>query len=352
MSERAAEVVVVGGGIVGLAAADALAARGVDVRCLERAEAGSGQSAGFMRVFRHAHDRADLVELARTARGEWDAWSERAGTPLVGPGGVLYAGPEQDEVAVLLAAAGVEHRFADEEEQRELLPVLAPPSGRALVDLRGGPIRVRPAIAALVSRLGERLVREEALAVQADRGGALVATPAGVWRAARVLVCAGAGTAPLARGVGVELPLEERLHLRVTFRVAPAHRERPLACWLDRTGRHGATVYSGPVVELDGFAVGLATEEADAAGDLARSLARVRAYVERALPGLQPEPLALRPCVLTILPWHGDAFALWEAGPVLVFAGHNLFKLAPTLGRLLADAAVTGVVPPALRPPS
>ena len=74
-----AEVAVIGAGIVGLAAADALARAGVDALCFEAAEPGSGQSAGYTRVFRHAHDRADLVELVSCARRGWDEWSELAG---------------------------------------------------------------------------------------------------------------------------------------------------------------------------------------------------------------------------------------------------------------------------------
>jgi sarcosine oxidase len=160
-----------------------------------------------------------------------------------------------------------------------------------------------------------------------------------------VLLCAGAEIAELARPLGVELPLEVRDHTRATFRVRERH-ER-LACWMDRTNAYGATVYSGPIPALDGFAVGLATDDDDPAG----SVARVRDYVERALPGLDPEPIDTITRPLTILPWHADAFGLWEAGAVLVFAGHNLFKFAPVVGTLLADACLSGEVPPELSPP-
>jgi sarcosine oxidase len=116
---------------------------------------------------------------------------------------------------------------------------------------------------------------------------------------------------------------------------------------MDRTNAYGATVYSGPVPALDGFAVGVATEDPDPAG----SVARVREYVEQALPGLDPRPIDTITRPLTILPWHPDAFAVWEAGAALVFAGHNLFKFAPVLGSLLAAACLNGEIPPELRPP-
>jgi sarcosine oxidase len=244
-------------------------------------------------------------------------------------------------MAALLAQAGVEHGLVDEDEQRRLLPILEPPGGPALYDVRGGAIRVRKSVAALVDGLGERLVREEVLAV--DRDG-LVETTGGSARFDRVVVCAGARTPELAAPLGIDLPLEIRDHTRATFRVRSE--QGRLACWMDRTGVYDATVYSGPVAALDGFAVGLATEDSDPAG----SVARVRAYVERALPGLDPEPIDTITRPLTILPWHPDGFAVWEAGATLVFAGHNLFKFAPVLGDLLAQACEAGV-PPELRPP-
>jgi sarcosine oxidase len=348
MVTPACEVAVVGAGIVGLAAACELADAGVDVRCFERAEPGSGQSAGRVRVFRHMHDRADLVALVAEARAGWDAWSERAGAELVGGEGVLSAAPDAGDAARLLGEAGVEHRWVDEAEQRELLPILAPPLERALFDVRGGAIRVPAAIRALAVRIGTRLERAEVLAIRPDGAGAELVTSAGLRRCDRVLVCAGVETPRLVQPLGVEIPLAASLHLRLTFPLRDGAAAE-LPCWLDRTGVHGSSVYSSPVAELGGYAVGLAAfdqrEEGADAG-------RVCAYVRRALPGLVPEPAEIRPCWLTVLPWHGDAFALWRQGPVLAFAGHNLFKLAPVLGRLLAGAARSGSVPAELRPPS
>jgi len=163
-------VAVVGAGIVGLAAADALARAGADVRCFEGAEPGNGQSAGHTRVFRHVHDRAGLVELVSLARRGWDDWSELAGRPLVGDEGVLFASPEVEEIAALFAEAQAAKTFVDEDEQRRLLPILALPGGPALYDVRGGAIRVRETVKALVERLGENIVREEVLAVDAEGG--------------------------------------------------------------------------------------------------------------------------------------------------------------------------------------
>lgn len=336
---------VIGAGVIGLAAADALAQAGTKVVCFDP-QPGSGQSAGLTRVFRHVHDQPELVALAQEARQIWTEWGERAASPLVGDEGVLFAGPGVEQAAELLASAGVEHRVVGEEEQRELLPALAPPAPDALFEAAGGAIRVRPTIQLLASALGKRLVREEVIAVRPEGDGVTLFTREGLWRCDRVLVCAGARTQELARPHGIEIPVTLALHVRVTYSVRPEVDGRPLACWYDRTGRYGPNVYAGPLGS-DRYVVGVGTDD-QLNGDPGTE--RSRRYVEQALPGLDPEPIAYRPCWLTILPWQADAFAVWAAGPVLFFAGHNLFKFAPVLGRLLAGAARTGQVPPELMP--
>ena len=56
--------------------------------------------------------------------------------------------------------------------------------------------------------------------------------------------------------------------------------------------------------------------------------------------------------LMAILPGtHEDGFGLWHRDGVLAFAGHNLFKHAPSLGELLADAALGGAPDPLLSPP-
>src|SRR5688572_20353513 len=105
---RAADVAVVGGGIVGLAVADALVRRGARVVVLERDAPGAGQSAGVARGFRHLHATREQIERAARARAGWDAWSERAGEPLVGEEGALRLGGDVEADAARLRAAGVE----------------------------------------------------------------------------------------------------------------------------------------------------------------------------------------------------------------------------------------------------
>ena len=136
----------------------------------------------------------------------------------------------------------------------------------------------------------------------------------------RVIVCAGRGTAALARGADVEIPVVGLAHVRLAFPVRGAPPER-LACLLDGSGAFGEPgAYADPLPGNDIYAVGV--DETPVAADggltdpdgLAAIAARTIRYVERALPGLVPEPVQARHCWITELPWANDAFAVWTGG--------------------------------------
>jgi sarcosine oxidase len=157
-----------------------------------------------------------------------------------------------------------------------------------------------------------------------------------------VVVCAGRGTAALAAGVGLDLPVRESVHVRTTFAVrdgAPAR----LACLLDGSGAFGEpSAYADPLPGNAHYAVGLADVPARADGrlatpeELAAMVERTCAYAARALPGLVPEPVGTRHCWVTELPWSHDAIAAWQVEGLTFLAGNNLFKHAPALGEALA----------------
>src|SRR5215211_1647877 len=185
---RSPDVAVVGGGIVGLAAADALARRGADVAVLERFAPGSGQSAGVARGFRHLHATAEQIAEAIRARALWDAWSARAGEPLVGEEGALRLGGDAAADAARLRAAGVAAEVLEHAGERH--PALHPDAGPLLWDPRGGAIRAARTVAWLAGELGARVRRTEVLGLRPGQ----LATTSGPLACGRVVLCAGAGT--------------------------------------------------------------------------------------------------------------------------------------------------------------
>lgn len=67
--------------------------------------------------------------------------------------------------------------------------------------------------------------------------------------------------------------------------------------------------------------------------DTARLVERIVRYAERALPGLDPEPEAVRLCIQSLLLDSPDSFWTWERGPVIAVAGDNLFSSRRCWGR-------------------
>ena len=100
---------------------------------------GAGQSAGVARGFRHLHATREQIDAAIRARAGWDAWSERAGEPLLGEEGALRLGGDVEADAARLRAAGIEAAVLEHAGERH--PALAPDAGPLLWDPRGGAIR-------------------------------------------------------------------------------------------------------------------------------------------------------------------------------------------------------------------
>ncbi len=348
-SQPTPDVAVVGAGIVGLCTAYALADRGAAVTVYESGVPGNGQSGGESRIFRHAHDDPRLVELARESRALWERWGRRLGVELVSSDGVVAIGPSVgDRLAVLERVDGVRARSIDEAELSSRLPLLAGYSGPAMLDEAGGAIRTGAAIKALAGALDDGLVADEVLSVRPTGQGRVEVRAGGACsQHASVVVCAGRVTSALARGVGLSLPVRLAAHVRMTFPLRDEPPER-LACLQDSSGAFGETAtYAAPQPGNRAYAVGLSqTVDVGEDGSLIdpASLAsldkRASDYVSRALPGLDPEPLEHRHCWVTDLPWSTDGLAVWERDRAFFVAGHNLFKLAPALGRALASAAL------------
>jgi sarcosine oxidase len=202
--------------------------------------------------------------------------------------------------------------------------------------------------------LRDRIVFDEVLSVRATAGASAEVRAGGSsTEHGRVVVCAGRGTAALARGAGLPLPIRQAAHVRLTY---PVRGEPParLACLLDSNGDAGA--YADPMPGNASYAVGIDDTPVHEDGSvidptgLAAIAERTTAYVERALPGLDPHPVETRHCWVTELPWHPDGFAVWELESLLILAGNHLFKHAPAVGRALARAALGEGLAPQLHP--
>jgi sarcosine oxidase len=247
-------------------------------------------------------------------------------------------------------AGGVRAREVEDSELAGWLPLLAPPDAPVVVDEDGGVIHARATIDALTEAVRDSLVVDEVLSVRLTGSGVEVRSGGLHAEYERVVLCAGRGTVALARGAGLPLPVRQAAHARLTYRVRGEPPIR-LACLLDAGGAYG-----DPLPGNAAYAVGLGETAVHEDGslvdpaELATLAKRTSAYVAEALPGLDPDPVDVRHCWVTELPWSPDGIAVWEHGALLAVAGNNLFKHAPALGRALALAALGDDLAPHLRP--
>lgn len=323
-------MIVVGAGVVGLAVAASLRDAGVDVRCLDGGDPMGARSTGGTRVFRLAHGDPSLVDAARRARRLWADWSARAGRVLVGDEGTVVSGPRVAPWAAAMAEAGAEHTVRD----RAAGPLPGPLAGPVLDDPGGGVLDLAATGAFLAAAV--RPERRRVLAVDRDGG---VTHDGGTDRADAVVVAAGAGTPALVGPLGVAVPDGLEHHARFAFRPradlagAPCHLDGTprgaLASTYQHRTREGLWAVGGHLPDAD-------TEHALGAEEVARrSRAAVVAHVAEHLPGVDPDPVEELRCEPAR--GLGDGVHRGRAGAVHVVWGDNLAKLAPWLGRTLAD---------------
>ena len=225
-------VVVVGAGIVGAATARALVARGVEVDLIDAGEVSGGTTGlGEGNVLcsdKHAGPELDLAVLGRAA---FDAVEQRYGElARIRRKGALVVHLEAAGLAAeparveRLAAAGVRCELLEPEQARALEPGLAADVLGASYfpdDLQCDPRAIARAMAQ------EPGVRVHAhTRVERILPGEGVRLASGTLRADAVVLAAGPWSAELARGAGLELPLEPRKGQLVRLRGAMTVRHK------------------------------------------------------------------------------------------------------------------------------
>ncbi len=213
-----ADVVVIGGGIIGVAAAYALACKGHSVALLEKGHVGCEQSSrnwGWCR--QQGRDRHE-IPLARESLRMWGDLGEEIGADLgFRREGVMWVTRDPKELAgwerwadgaremqvhsTVLSAAEVKARLPD--SRAGWIGGLETPS-----DGRAEPSMAAPALAAAARRLGVTLLQGCAARGLETEGGAVsaVVTEKGRIRTSAVLLAGGAWSTLFCRRHGIVLP--------------------------------------------------------------------------------------------------------------------------------------------------
>jgi sarcosine oxidase subunit beta len=222
---KSTDVVVIGGGCIGLASAIALAARGANVILVERGLAGAANSTLTGGGIRQQFGSELNVRLSQLSGETWDGFEERFGVdPRFRRIGYLFLARTEATAATietnvhLQNRLGVDSEFLDEEEIPRRWPALV---GRGF---RGAGFRasdgwanqqriidglVRGAIAAGA----DLMVGTEALALEMSGGRITgVTTTAGRIRADAALLATGPWVAPLLDPWGLSVPVTAHRH--------------------------------------------------------------------------------------------------------------------------------------------
>jgi sarcosine oxidase len=340
------DVLVIGGGIVGAAAAFDAADRGARVALLERDSLGAarGSSKGSARIYAPAaYPDDDYLEMGLRAVERWREIEARTGERLLFPTGVLSAGKFAERQLPLLGAAGVKAELLDPAEAERRFGVRTAERRALLHQPEAGVIRADDALRSLL-----RLAREAGAELWPARavdlleaGGEEVVVRAGpfTWRARAAIVAAGPWSGPLLARAGIEVPLAVNSQTVAHFELGSATSppalidyddDEPFALWDPARGLKAALHARGPLTDPD--------ESAPFASPAV--VERLRAWVDATFPQLEARLTATETCLYTNTP--DERFVLERRDRIVVAAACNGqgFQLAPESGRRVAALAL------------
>lgn len=216
-----ASTVIVGGGVVGCAAAFFLVERGEpDVLLIDRGRLGHGTSKGGLGGIRHQFDDELDVQLSKLAVDFWRTFEDRTGArhDFQQRGYLFIAGTPEglaqlEKPLPLYARVGVNVEMVDRAEIERLVPGIRTDDlvgGRfGAADGYGDPLEALAGFAAF-AQLGGAQIRENVAALELVREGDRVTgvrTADGVISCERVLLATGCWTAALAATAGIAVPI-------------------------------------------------------------------------------------------------------------------------------------------------
>jgi sarcosine oxidase len=356
------DAIVLGTGGMGSAALYELARRGRRVLGLDRHPAGHahGSSHGHTRVIRQAYyEHPAYVPLVRRAYERWYDLEQRAGRHLLTECGCLSVGPPGGGLVEGVLRSAAEHALPVEEltpdDVRRRFPAFRFGDDLgAVYESRAGFLFVEECVKSycqLAVSLGADVRDDEPVeSWTADGIGVAVRTAKGTYRAARLVVTAGAWATELVADLGVPLTV-----MRQTMHWFPP--ADPAFFRRDRFPVFLADVPEGPFYGLpmlgpEGVKVARHYGDREVPSPAgvdwtvsAADVASVRAFLRAHLPTADGQASRGQVCLYTLTPdrhFVVDRHPLYPQVVVAAgFSGHG-FKFASAVGEVLADLVEDG----------
>ena len=356
------DVVIIGAGLAGSAAAWAIARRGRSLAVLEAFQPGHrrGSSHGSARIFRRAYPDPLYVRLTGQAQPLWRQLADEAGEDLILTTGGLDFGParKQEKIYDILTGFGVPAELLLAPAAAERWPGMTFGTQPVLYHPDAGVIDAERAMAAMralaVARGAQVCYGSPVLRLSLSGTDVTAYTADRSWRAPVVVVAAGAWLDPLLGGL-VRLPplvvtQQEAFHFGP---LAPAAGTPPPPVFIFHdeiapmyglpAGRDGEVPGAIKVGEHGHGTVTTGDSRDGVVSPAGRE--RVRQFVRDRIRGLDPEPVGEMTCLYTSTA--SEDFILDRQGPFVICSacsGHGA-KFAPLIGEIAADLACGGAPP-------
>lgn len=338
------DVVVVGAGVMGSAAAAALARAGRDVVLLERFRVGHtlGSSHGRSRIFRLSYRDPRYIRMAQEALPRWRRLEEESGVSLLTTTGGLDTGPVDDH-ARAMQTCGVAFERLDGAEVARRFPVMAaPPRANFLFQADAGIVAADRAVRAFLRSLrshGGELLEDHRVVEIGGAGDRVEArTDSATFRARVAVVTAGAWARGLLAPAGIDLPVRPTRETVAYFHVDEGLDLPTLVEWSEPAAY--ALRSPGQGIKVGEHRTGPDADPDDVGPPDEASVARLRRWVGERFPAAEPEPHLSETCLYTNTA--DETFILERRGPIAVgspCSGHG-FKFAPLIGERLAALAL------------
>jgi len=353
------DVAVIGAGVHGASAAFHLAGRGVRTVVIEKTSPAGGPTGRSSAICRAYYTNAFLASVARDSiamLGDFERHTGRASGFHRSGLLVLHAAEDEAtvrEVVPRLNTQGIETDLLEPDQVKAEWPAFDL-EGLAVAAFEhdaghADPVLTTQGLFERARELGaEALLGRQATAIERDGAGWVVRTGDTSIAAERVLIAAGPWSRALGAMVGADLPLTVERHIVATFAWsddvrAPAHGDLPNGYYFRPEGDELFLVgplHPEPTVDPDAFDERVGSDEASRLG--ARVVKRIPALQHATSRGgwasLYDVSPDWQPVIGEIAP---GVFV--DAGT----SGHG-FKLAPSLGRHVADLVTGADVDPGL----
>jgi sarcosine oxidase len=358
------DVIVIGLGGMGSAAAYHLAARGQRVLGLEKFTPAhdKGSSHGGSRIIRQSYfEDPAYVPLLLRAYELWEQLANDTGLEVYRlTGGLFIGAPDAMTVAGSQRASQVwdlPHEMLDADEIRRRFPTLSPyPGDIALYEAKAGFARPEMTVAAhinLAETAGADLhFGEPVIEWSETAGGVSVTTARGTYTAGQVVICPGAWAPALLAEFSIPITVERQVLYWFDPRGGTTpFEEHPIWIHEDSTGMQA---YGFPAIDGPGGGVKVAffrkgvvcTPETIDRTVREGEISEMRDRVARVVPALDGPCLHSATCMYSntpdehfVIARHPDSENITVA---CGFSGHG-FKFVPVVGEILADLAIDGV---------